>query len=121
MSISKSLINIPFHSYSGSLTSTPGYPHRLNARFIQGSDYLRLDPDGRNVRLDVRSTAQDMDTGALLTFSYNGIVDITGAEGMVIRGEADAHTTGFGNACKFCLLSRMQQVSDGVKLTIYDL
>jgi hypothetical protein len=27
-------------------------------------------------------------------------VDITGDEGLVIRGDDNAHTTGFGNACK---------------------
>lgn len=100
LAITPSLLNIPFLPYSGSLTSAPGYPYQINARFIHGSDYLRLDPDEQHVRLDVRATAQDKHTGALLLLVYHGVVDITGAEGLVIRGDENAHTTGFGNACK---------------------
>ncbi|KAK0387633.1 hypothetical protein NLU13_3879 [Sarocladium strictum] len=98
LAITPSLLNIPFLPYSGSLTSAPGYPYQINARFIHGSDYLRLDPDEQHVRLDVRATAQDKHTGALLLLVYHGVVDITGAEGLVIRGDENAHTTGFGNA-----------------------
>src|SRR5687768_12419836 len=65
LAITPSLLNIPFLPYSGSITSAPDYPHRIHARFIHGSDYLRLDPDEQHVRLDVRATAQDTDTGAL--------------------------------------------------------
>lgn len=51
----------------------------------------------------MRATAQDRFTGALLLLTYTGVVDITGDEGLVIRGDANAHTTGFGNACECCL------------------
>lgn len=37
----------------------------------------------------------------MMRFSYNGVVDMAGEEGKVIRGDANATTTGFGNACKF--------------------
>lgn len=80
--------------------SEPSYPFSLNATFILGSDYLRRDPDGQHVRLEVSSTARDESNGALVRFSYLGVVDITGPEGSVIRGDNNATTTGFGNACK---------------------
>jgi hypothetical protein len=100
LAITPSLLNIPFIPYSGSIISAPDYPYQIHARFIHGSDYLHLDLDERHVRLDVRATAQDTDTGGLLLLNYNGIVDITGDEGLIIRGDDNAHTTGFGNACK---------------------
>ncbi|KAL2209928.1 hypothetical protein CC79DRAFT_1365346 [Sarocladium strictum] len=98
LAITPSLLNIPFIPYSGSIISAPDYPYQIHARFIHGADYLRLDADDRHVRLDVRATAQDTDTGGLLLLNYNGIVDITGDEGLIIRGDDNAHTTGFGNA-----------------------
>lgn len=52
------------------------------------------------MRLEVTSTARDDDNGALVRFSYNGIVAMMGEEGKVIRGDGNATTTGFGNACK---------------------
>lgn len=54
--------------------------------------------------LDVSSVARD-ESGALLMFNYNGVVGMTGDEGKVIRGDGNATTTGFGNACElpfFC-------------------
>ncbi|CAM1506925.1 Fc.00g065660.m01.CDS01 [Cosmosporella sp. VM-42] len=95
--ITNDLLNIPFLSNSGTLISEPSYRYSLHATFVHGSDYLRRDADGQNVRLDVVSTARD-DTGALLKFSYNGIVAMTGDEGKVIRGDSNATTTGFGSA-----------------------
>lgn len=83
--------------------SEPGYPFSLQATFIHGSDYIRTDQDGQHVRLEVSSTARSKNTGSLVRFSYNGIVAMTGDEGRVIRGDNDATTTGFGNACKIAL------------------
>lgn len=97
--ITKDLLNIPFLSNSGTIVSEAGYPYPLHATFIHGSDFLRRDRDGQHVRLDVTSTARD-DTGALLRFSYNGIVGMAGEEGKVIRGDKNATTTGFGSVCK---------------------
>ncbi|KAH6898575.1 hypothetical protein B0T10DRAFT_114186 [Thelonectria olida] len=97
LAITADLLNIPFLSRAGTLTSEPDYRPPLRATFVHGSDFLRRDPDGQMVRLDVTSVARD-ESGALLRFSYNGVVGMTGAEGKVIRGDDNATTTGFGNA-----------------------
>jgi hypothetical protein len=52
------------------------------------------------VRLEVTSTARDDDSRALVRFSYTGVVAMDGDEGKVIRGDENATTTGFGNACE---------------------
>ena len=101
LAISEDLLNIRFIPNAGGLTSEPGYPLSLRATFIHGSDYLRRDQDGEHVRLEVTSTARSEDNGSLVRFSYNGIVAMAGDEGKVIRGDNNASTTGFGNACEF--------------------
>jgi hypothetical protein len=53
------------------------------------------------VRLDVQSMARDAASGALLRFVYRGKIATTGEAGRVLRGEAGAATTGFGEACEF--------------------
>ncbi|PNY20645.1 Uncharacterized protein TCAP_07339 [Tolypocladium capitatum] len=98
LAITADLLAIPFLPTSGRLVSEPSYPYALRATFVHGSDYLRRDPDGRHVRLDVRSVARDDGSGALLKFSYNGVVDVTGDAGKVIAGDRNASTTGFGSA-----------------------
>lgn len=55
------------------------------------------------MRLDVQSMARDTATGALLRFGYRGKIATTGEAGRVLRGEAGAATTGFGEACEFFL------------------
>ncbi|KAF4461354.1 hypothetical protein FALBO_11844 [Fusarium albosuccineum] len=99
--IKADLLNIPFVPKMGTLVSEPGYEPPLEAAFVQGSDFLRRDPDGQRVRLDVSSVAHDTSSGAMVRFSYNGVVGLMGDEGRVIRGDANATTTGFGNACRF--------------------
>ncbi|KAF7548692.1 hypothetical protein G7046_g8585 [Stylonectria norvegica] len=111
LAITNDLLNIPFVPNTGTLISEPSYGHALHATFVHGSDYIRRDPDGQYVRLDVTSTARD-DTGALLRFSYNGIVGMAGDEGKVIRGDRNATTTGFGNAF---LQIRFETDSPGLK------
>ncbi|KAF5657326.1 hypothetical protein FHETE_10487 [Fusarium heterosporum] len=86
--ISSSLLNIPFIANAGTLVSEPGYEPPLEATFIHGSDFIRRDPDGQWVKLDVTSVARDA-SGAMLRFSYNGVVDMEGDEGK-IRFETDA-------------------------------
>ncbi|KAJ4319156.1 hypothetical protein N0V84_006518 [Fusarium piperis] len=96
--INPDLLNIPFVPNLGTLVSEPGYEPPLEATFVHGSDFLRRDPDGQRVRLDVSSVARDSTSGAMLRFSYNGVVGVAGDEGRVIRGDGNATTTGFGNA-----------------------
>ncbi|KAJ4137668.1 hypothetical protein NW768_003256 [Fusarium equiseti] len=95
--ISSNLVNIPFVPNAGTLISEPGYEPSIDAKFIHGSDFLRRDPDGQWAKLEVASVAQDT-SGAMMRFSYNGVVYMEGDEGKVIRGDANATTTGFGNA-----------------------
>ncbi|KAF7543502.1 hypothetical protein G7Z17_g10694 [Cylindrodendrum hubeiense] len=92
--IAADLLNIPFLPSAGTLISEPNYRPALRATFVHGSDFLRRDPDGQMVRLDVTSVARDA-TGALLRFNYNGVVGMTGDEGKIIRGDVNATTTGF--------------------------
>ncbi|KAM0244603.1 hypothetical protein ACHAP5_006067 [Fusarium lateritium] len=110
--ISSNLINIPFIPDVGTLVSEPGYEPPLKATFIHGSDFLRRDPDGQWVKLEVTSVARDT-SGAMLRFSYNGVVDMKGDEGKVIRGDANATTTGFGNAF---IQVRFETDAPGLKL-----
>lgn len=105
LAISHDLLNIPFLPNRGGIVSEPGYPFLLRATFVHGSDYLRRDHDGRHVRLEVTSTARNDENGSLVRFSYSGIVDVTGDAGRVIRGDGNATTTGFGNACELSYLS----------------
>ncbi|KAF5535068.1 hypothetical protein FNAPI_12165 [Fusarium napiforme] len=95
--ITSNLLNIPFVPKAGTLVSEPGYELPLEATFIQGGDFIRRDPDGQWVKLEVTSVARDT-SGSLLRFSYNGVVNMAGDEGKVIRGDTNATTTGFGNA-----------------------
>ncbi|KAF9776981.1 hypothetical protein IL306_004766 [Fusarium sp. DS 682] len=97
--ITSNLLNIPFLPNVGTLVSEPGYEPPLEATFIHGSDFIRRDPDGQWVKLEVTSVARDT-SGSLLRFSYNGVVNMEGDEGRVIRGDPNATTTGFGNACE---------------------
>lgn len=92
------------------MRSVASYSAVLDAEFVHGSDYLKVDPDGRHVRLDVTSLVKDRATGALVRYVYTGVIGMGGAAGKVLRGEADAATTDFGEACEhsvFLLSSSM--------------
>lgn len=91
---------MPFVPNSGSLKSEASYPIQLDAEFVHGADYVRMDPNGENVRLEIHSVGKDKATGALFRFSYTGSVSLAGAAGKVFRGEPDMATTGFGDACE---------------------
>ncbi|KAK4240026.1 hypothetical protein C8A03DRAFT_13605 [Achaetomium macrosporum] len=96
--ISPTLTVVPFLSEGGSIVAEPSYPIQLNAAIEHGADYIKAFPDGRHVRLDVQSTARDDATGALVRFMYTGKISTLGAAGKVLRGEAGAATTPFGDA-----------------------
>ncbi|KAK5658833.1 hypothetical protein OQA88_1645 [Cercophora sp. LCS_1] len=78
------------------IVSEPDYPIKLDATFVHGADYIKADPDGRNVRLEVQSLVQDKATGALVRFNYTGTSAMGGPNGKVLRGEPDAATTPYG-------------------------
>ncbi|KAG7293097.1 hypothetical protein NEMBOFW57_003143 [Staphylotrichum longicolle] len=96
--ISSTLTFAPFLSSGGSIVSDPSYPIQVDAALEHGADYITLSRDGRYVKLDVQSLARDARTGGLLRFTYTGKVAMGGAAGKVLRGEAGAATTGFGDA-----------------------
>jgi hypothetical protein len=76
--------------------------------FVHGSDYIRRNPDGKHVRLDVVSILNDKSSGAVIRYNYTGVIDITGPAGKVLGGEPDAATTEFGDVCEsplFCSLN----------------
>ena len=86
---------------SGGIKSEPGYPIAMDATFIHGSDYIRQDSSGKHVRLDVNSVLKDK-SGALVKFTYSGIIALTAPTGAVLGGSADAKTTDFGDASELC-------------------
>ncbi|GAB1310372.1 hypothetical protein MFIFM68171_00582 [Madurella fahalii] len=97
-SISPSLTLVPFSSTGGTIVSEPSYPIKLNAAIEHGADYITAAPDGRSVHLDVNATARDPAANGLIRIKYTGKISTTGPAGKVLRGEAGAATTDFGEA-----------------------
>jgi hypothetical protein len=60
-----------------------------------------LDPSGKHIRLEVNSILKDK-SGALISYKYSGIINITPGVAAILGGNPDAKTTEFGDACK-CL------------------
>ncbi|GKT42009.1 uncharacterized protein ColSpa_02190 [Colletotrichum spaethianum] len=83
---------------TGLLRSEPDYPIKVDAVFVHGADYLRSDPDGHYVRLEVSSVLKDKATGAAIRFDYTGTIDVSGPAGTVLKGLPGAKTTEFGDA-----------------------
>ena len=88
----------PFAS-SGFLKSESSYPIKVDAVFAHGSDFIRQDPSGKHVRLDVNSVLKDK-SGAVISYRYSGIIAVTPATGLALSFSPDAKTTEFGDACK---------------------
>jgi len=82
---------------TGFLQSEPGYPIQVDAIFVHGSDYIRADPDGQHVRLEVSSLLKDK-SGGFIRYSYTGTVRMDGQAAKVLSGDAGAVTTDFGEA-----------------------
>lgn len=101
--ISSSLILVPLSSTGSTIVSEPSYPIKLNAAIEHGADYITAAPSGRYVHLDVNAAARDSATNGLIRFKYTGKISTTGPAGKVLRGEAGAATTDFGEACEFPL------------------
>ncbi|KAK4136450.1 hypothetical protein BT67DRAFT_439438 [Trichocladium antarcticum] len=96
--ISPTLTFAPLLTSGGTIKSEPGYAVALDAALEHGADYIKASPDGTHVRLNVQMLARDTPTGALLRVSYTGKVALGGGAGRVLRGEAGAGTTEFGEA-----------------------
>ncbi|KAK1829830.1 hypothetical protein QBC39DRAFT_121283 [Podospora conica] len=83
----------------GSLVSDPSYPIRVDAVFVSGADFIRADPSGTHVRLQVDALLRDGPTGAHIRLSYTGTIATAGTgAGKVFAGASDAATTAFGDA-----------------------
>ncbi|CZR61172.1 uncharacterized protein PAC_11068 [Phialocephala subalpina] len=87
---------VPFISDHSFIRSEPDYPIKVDAVFAHGSDFIRQDPSGKLVRLDVNSILNDK-SGAVIAFKYSGIVTLTEATGKALGGGKDAKTTEFGD------------------------
>lgn len=95
------LTHVSFVVGQEAITSESGYPTSLKGTWVQGSDYIKTDVDGAQSRLEVDSLVKDTATGGLVRYRYTGVVDMSGAAGKVLRDEADAATTGFGEICEY--------------------
>jgi len=91
-----SLTVAPFTSEHSFLRSEPGYPVKVDAVFVHGSDFIRGDPSGKHVRLDVNSVLKDK-SGAIISYRYSGIIDMKPGPTAVLTGRSDAKTTDFGD------------------------
>ncbi|KAG9235657.1 hypothetical protein BJ875DRAFT_440168 [Amylocarpus encephaloides] len=85
-----------FTSKGSYLRSEPDYPIKVDAVFVHGSDFIRQDPSGKHLRLDVSSILKDK-SGAIISYKYSGIITLSPEIGAVLGGSPDAKTTDFGN------------------------
>jgi hypothetical protein len=92
----------PFTSSDSFLRSEPDYPIKVDAVYAHGSDFIRKDPDGKHVRLNVTAVLNDQ-SGAVIGLNYTGVIKVTPGVAAVLGGSADAKTTSFGDACTFSL------------------
>jgi hypothetical protein len=88
---------VPITPSAGSLKSEPGYAVAVDAIFVHGADYIRQDPSGKHIRLEVKSVLKDK-SGALIKFDYDGIIAMSPAIQAIFSGREDAKTTDFGDA-----------------------
>ena len=94
---------VPFLSENSYVRSVPDYPVKIDGEFLHGSDFIRGDPDGDFMRLDVNSVVKDKG-GAVLAFRYSGMLRVTKGVARVLGGSKEAATTTFGDACEFVFL-----------------
>lgn len=81
---------------SGTLVSEPSYPLQIDAKFLNGSDFIRADASGKFLRLDVKSLLEDK-SGARIALYYTGQIELNEEIGKIFGGAPDAKTVGFGN------------------------
>ncbi|KZF26502.1 hypothetical protein L228DRAFT_264888 [Xylona heveae TC161] len=83
---------------AGTVKSEPGFELALDATFNgTGHDFIRQDPSGKHLRLDVRSTVTNKD-GAIIALYYTGVVAITPGVAAALSGAPDAKTTDYGDS-----------------------
>lgn len=103
LSTGNHLTHVSFVAGQEALTSEAGYPTSLKGTWVHGSDYIKTDADGAKSRLEVDSLVKDTATGGLVRYRYTGVVDMSGAAGKVLRDDAGAATTDFGEICEYAL------------------
>ncbi|KAL8657517.1 MAG: hypothetical protein Q9226_001831 [Calogaya cf. arnoldii] len=64
----------------------------------RGNDYIRVDPDGKHMRLDAHTVLKDKNLGSSVYAHYTGVVDMTPELGAILSGKDDAKSTEFGNS-----------------------
>ncbi|KAI9890707.1 MAG: hypothetical protein M1814_003637 [Vezdaea aestivalis] len=89
------------HMVGGSLKSEPDFPIKVDATLMGGYDFIRADPSGKQVRLDVHSVLKDV-SGAHIAFHYSGYIVASPGFLAVAAGDPDAKSTDFGEAFTFC-------------------
>lgn len=108
LSTGTNLTHVSFIAGEEAISSEAGYPTSLKGTWVHGSDYIKTDADGGKSRLEVDSLVKDTATGGLVRYRYTGVVDMSGPAGKVLRGDADAATTEFGDICEYTPVSRRQ-------------
>lgn len=101
LSTGTNLTHVSFIAGQEAITSEAGYSTSLKGTWVHGSDYIKTDADGGKSRLEVDSLVKDTATGGLVRYRYTGVVDMSGPAGKVLRGDADAATTEFGDICEY--------------------
>ncbi|KAG4442753.1 hypothetical protein IFR05_001770 [Cadophora sp. M221] len=93
------LFAVPFITENSDsfIKSEPDYAIKVDAVMVHGNDFIRQDPSGKHVRLEVNSVLKDK-SGAIIAFKYSGIINVTPGVAAVLGGDAAATTTPFGDA-----------------------
>jgi len=81
---------------SSTMVSEPGAPSVVNAKGVMGGDWIHADPDGKHLRLDVRSVLET-DDGAFITLLYKGLITVNEALQKCFSRAPDAKSTDFGD------------------------
>lgn len=113
-----SLNIVPFKPNSGSLRSEPNYPIQIDAVFAHGSDFIRADPSGKHLRLNVNSVLKDK-SGAVVSYSYTGIITLTPEILAVLGGSPEAKTTEFGSIASHVSLETGTDALRDIESKIY--
>ncbi|KAK0104521.1 hypothetical protein ONS95_004810 [Cadophora gregata] len=114
------LFVVPFltENTNNFLKSEPEYPIQVDAVFVHGNDFIRQDPSGQHVRLDVNSVMKDK-SGAFISYKYSGIINVTPGVGAVLTGDASAKTTPFGDAFTHVLFETGSEALKDIEKKIY--
>ncbi|KAF2811872.1 uncharacterized protein BDZ99DRAFT_569823 [Mytilinidion resinicola] len=82
---------------TGSIKSEPGFEPAIDGEVVYGSDYVRPEPGQTHARINVNAAIKNVD-GALLSYSYTGVVGFTEQFIKILLHSPDATTTDYGDA-----------------------